>query len=458
MHHHQDGISSKQVDVNRRDFVKLGIAAGAGLSLVSASGFAAQPGTDEMPFFAAPPMEQVRIGFVGVGNMGMNHLRNLVRIEGVEITAVCDIVEEKVLRAQDLVETAGQARPTGYSRGDRDFVRLCAAEDLDLVYTATPWEWHVPVCVAAMEHGKHAATEVPAAVTLEECWQLVEMAESLNKHCIMMENCCYGHTEMTVLNMVRRGLLGDILHGECGYLHDIRSIFLGAQGGREWFQAHALNRDGSLYTTHGIGPVAQCMNINRGDQFAFLVSMSSKGLGLGAYARENLPEEDPRRALQFKSGDVNTTLVRTQQGRTLTVVYNCNNPRPYSRINLVQGTRGIVEGYPDQVHIEGVSPDHEWEPMETYLKQYEPALWREMGSEVSGFGHGGMDYLEDLRLIHCLRQGLPLDMDVYDAAAWSAIAPLSERSVAEGSVPVEVPDFTRGRWSTRPELDVPGGV
>ena len=446
--------------MNRRDFVKLGMAAGAvsGLSGLGAADAAPETAEADTPFLGAPPMERVRIGFVGVGIMGTSHLRNLLRIEGVEIKAVCDVLEEKVERARDLVEAAGHARPEGYSRGEYDFVRLCAEEDLDLVYTATPWEWHVRVCVAAMEHGKHAATEVPAAVTLEECWQLVETAEKKRRHCVMMENCCYGRTEMTVLNMVRLGLLGDVIHTECGYLHDVRDLFLGIHPERKWFHPHAVNRDGSLYSTHGIGPVAQCMNINRGDRFDYLVSMSNNALGLAAHAREKLPADDPRRDLAFRSGDVNTTLLRTRNGHTMTVVYNCNNPRPYSRINLVQGLRGIVEGYPDRVYLESESAGHEWEPMEAYWGKYQPALWREVGETAAAYGHGGMDYLENLRLIQCLRQGLPLDMDVYDAAAWSAIAPLSEQSVVGGSAPVQVPDFTRGRWERRPVLEVPGGA
>jgi len=436
-------------ELTRRDFVKLTAASGI-LAMTSAETTSAEP------LFAAPPTERVRIGFVGVGGQGASHVRNLVRIEGVEVKAVCDVLEDRVVRAQDIVEQSGQPRPTGYSSGDHDFLRLCEQEDIDLVYTATPWEWHAPVCVAAMENGKHAATEVPACVTIEECWQLVETAEKQKKYCIMMENCCYGRTEMTVLNMVRQGLLGEIIHGECGYLHDLRALFTGVTPGREWFGAHIKKRNGSLYTTHGLGPVAQCMDINRGDRMVHLVSMSSAARGVNLFVQENIPPEDPRRAAPYLSGDVNTTLVQTEQGRTINIVYNCNNPRPYSRINLVQGTKGIASGYPDRVFLEGTSPDHEWEPIENHLQQYEPKLWREHGAQAASAGHGGMDFLEDLRLIHCLQAGVPLDMDVYDAAAWSAIAEASERSVANRSAVVEIPDFTRGAWASRPQLQVPG--
>lgn len=443
---------------NRRDFVRIGVAAGAAWSLLGKAAHTVSAQGETPAFFTAPPMERVRVGFVGVGSMGTNHIGNLLKLEGVEIKAVCDILEERVTRIQDMVVAAGQQRPEGYSRGDRDFERMCAEQELDLVYTATPHKWHVPVCVAAMENGKHAATEVPAAITLEGCWQLVETAEARGKHCVMMENCCYGRTEMAVLNMVRKGVLGELLHAECGYLHDVRDLYLQMAPGREWFQENPLTRNGNLYPTHGLGPVAQCMNINRGDQFSHLVSMSSPGLGLAEYAREKLPEGDPRRDLVFKSGDVNTVLIQTHLGRTITVMYNCNNPRPYSRVNLVQGTRGIVQGYPDRVYIDGVSPAHEWESMEAYYEKYDAKLWRDQGAMVTQYGHGGMDFLEDMRLIESLRGGLPTDQDVYDAVAWSSIGPLSERSVAGRAAVTDVPDFTRGRWRERPQIEVPGGA
>lgn len=440
--------------ISRRDFVKIGVAAGVSLPGAWA---ATQEGTGPPhALFAAPPLEKVRIGFVGVGNQGTSHVRNLARIEGVEIKAVCDIIEDRVIRAQTIVREAGQPCPAGYARGDHDFLRMCEEMELDIVYTATPWEWHAPVCVAAMETGKHAATEVPACVTIEECWQLVETAERHRKHCVMMENCCYGRAEMIILNMARQGVLGEIIHGECGYLHDLRALFTGVAPGREWFGAHIQKRNGSLYTTHGLGPVAQCMDINRGDRLTHLVSMSSAARGVNLYAREHFPESDPRRAVTYLSGDVNTTLVHTERGRTITIVYNCNNPRPYSRINMVQGTAGIACGYPDRVFIEGKSPGHDWEPLENYAAHYEPTLWKDHGADAASSGHGGMDFLEDLRLIHCLRAGAPLDMDVYDAAAWSAIAGVSEQSVANRSAVVDIPDFTRGAWRERPQLAVPG--
>ncbi len=448
-------------DLDRRDMLKLG-AAGLGAAMIGSAAACARSeaappaalGSPPLEPFSAPPMETVRIGFVGVGGMGSAHCRNLLRIEGVELKAVCDIVPEKVATIQQWAEEAGKPRPTGYSRGDYDFQRLCEEEDLDLVYNATPWRWHVPICVAAMEHGKHAATEVPAALTIDECWQLVENAEKHQKHCVMMENVNYGRMEMMVLNLVRQGLLGEVLHGEGGYLHDLRGIKFSAEGEGLWRRAHAVTRNANLYPTHGLGPIAQCMNINRGDRFDHLVSMSGPSRGLQAYAQEHFPPGASQRSEQFILGDVNVSLIKTARGRTIYVSHDTNLPRPYSRIHLVQGTRGLFQGYPNRVHIEGRSPEHEWESADDYLKEFDHPLWSDEGENARGAGHGGMDYIEDYRLVKCLREGIPTDMNVYDAAALSAVIALSERSVADGSSPQAFPDFTRGRWETNPPLGI----
>ena len=439
----------------RRDFLKLGVAGGLTAALaptdVAATGQA--PAT-RLPF-VAPPIDRVRVGFVGVGGMGTVHVNNLVRIEGAEIRAVCDIVEEKVERAQNIVERAGFARPKAYSRGPRDFERMCHEEDLDLVYTATPWEWHVPVCLAAMTTGKHAVCEVPIAYTVDDCWRLVDTSERTHRYCIMMENCCYDRREMMILNLVRRGMLGELLHGECGYLHDLRSIKFSTEGEGLWRRAHAMKRNGNLYPTHGLGPVAQCFDINRGDRFDYLVSMSGNSRGLRLYAAEHFPDDDTRRREQFVLGDVNVSLIRTARGKTIYLAHNCDDPRPYSRINLVQGTRGIVSGYPDRIHIEGRSPKDQWEPLDKYREEFEHPLWRAEIVRTATGGHGGMDVLEDTRLVAALRAGIAPDLDVYDAATWSVVCALTERSVADRSRPIDFPDFTRGRWRTSAPFDIP---
>jgi len=401
-------------------------------------------------------MEIVRIGMVGVGGMGTAHVRNLLRIEGCQITAVCDIRPAHAQRSADLIVEAGFPPPTLYTEGERDFQRMCAEEDLDLVYTATPWEWHVPVCLAAMSNGKHAVTEVPAAYTLDDCWSLVEGAEHYGKHCIMMENCNYGRMEMLAFHLVRQGLLGEILHAEGGYLHDLRDIKFAEEGEGLWRRAHSMARNGNLYPTHGLGPVANCMDINRGDRFATLVSMSSPSRGLQLWAEEHYPEGHPKRRETYVLGDVNLSLIQTALGRTILVNHDTNLPRPYSRINKVQGTRGVFHGYPDRVYVEGVSQPHQWDEAQAWLEEHDHPLWREMEERSQGAGHGGMDFMEDYRLIKCLREGLPTDMNVYDAAALSAVTPLSEWSVATGSAPIEFPDFTRGKWRSWPALGLVG--
>jgi predicted dehydrogenase len=440
-------------DPSRREFLQTAAALGLGSTLardLPGPQLAAQATT----VFAAPPMERVRIGFVGVGGQGSVHVDNLLKIEGVELRAICDIVEWKVARAQDAVVAADQPRPAGYARGPRDFERMCAEQDLDLVFTATPWEWHVPVMLAAMQHGKHAVTEVPAAMTVDDCWQLVETAEKLKKHCVMMENCCYDRREMLVLHLVRKGMLGELLHAECGYLHDLRGTKFAKEGEGLWRRAWSQQADGNLYPTHGLGPIAQCMDINRGNRFDFLVSMSSNHRGLEEYAAAHFAENDPRRHEAYKLGDVNVTLIRTLKGQTIYVSHNTNNARPYSRINLLQGTKGIIQGWPDRIHIEGRGPEHAWEPLTRYYDEFEHPLWKSARVQGATAGHGGMDFLENWRLIQCLRAGLPTDQTVYDAAAWSAIVELTMRSVAARGRPQDVPDFTRGKWQTTPPLGI----
>jgi predicted dehydrogenase len=453
--------------VSRRELVKLGAlgvgaaavgCAAAGCSIQARSGSRRDPAP---PPFAAPPTDEVRIGFVGIGGMGSVHVRHLLNIDGVRLKALCDIRPAHAERARDWMIEAGRPEPRLYTRGEWDFVRMCEEEELDLVFNATPWRWHVPICVAAMENEKHAATEVPAASRLDDCWKLVETAESQQKHCVMMENVNYGRWEMLVFHMVRRGVFGEVLHGEGGYLHDLRGVKFSSEGEGLWRREHSKVRDGNLYPTHGLGPIANCMDINRGDRFDYLVSMSGPSRGLQEFAREHFPSDAPQRRETFALGDVNVSLIKTANGRTIYVSHDTNLPRPYSRIHLVQGTRGLFQGYPNRVYVEGRSPEHRWEDAGAYLEEFDHPLWRQTAKDDreyrgEGVGHGNMDYLENYRLIKCLREGLPTDMNVYDAAALSAVCELSERSVANGSRPEAFPDFTRGRWRTNPPLGIVG--
>ncbi len=455
-----ENINIEKRELNRRDFIKLGTTAAVGATVV---GIAIEGCSDHQRSLSSEPklpdvapMDKVRIGFVGVGTQGSFHVQNFLRIDNVEIKAVCDIIPEKVEKIQKWVTDAGFTQPKGYSKGKYDFINMCENEELDLVYTCTPWNWHVPVCVAAMKNGKHAATEVPAAVTIDKCWDLVETAEKYNKHCVMMENCNYGQRELMVLNMVRKGVFGELINASAGYLHDLRNYKLGGAYEEDWRIQHSIKRNGNLYPTHGLGPVANCMNINRGDRFDYLVSMSSNARGLNNFAAKHLGPDHKYSKMKYALGDVNISLIKTVKGLTISLFHDTNLPRPYDRIDMVQGTNAISIGYPDRIHIEGKSPAHEWESLENYREQFDHDLWKNIGELAKGANHGGMDFLEDYRLVQSLLTGTPTDMDVYDAVALSAPSELSEISVADKSRPVDFPDFTRGMWKKREPLVIPG--
>jgi len=443
---------------DRRDFLKLGATIGAGVVVggLAASGCSNRLTSAAPARIKTKPKDVIGIGLVGIGVMGSVHCRNMIKIDGVELRAVCDLMPERVERAQRWAEEAGQPRPDGYGKDEWDFKRMCEREDLDLILTATPWEWHVPICVAAMKAGKHAATEVPAALTIEDCWRLVETSEKTGKHCVMMENCCYDRTELMILNMVRKGMFGELTHASCGYLHDLRALkFSTEYYYKMWRLKYSVGKNADLYPTHGLGPVAQCMNINRGNQFDYIVSMSNASRGLNIYAEENFGPDSPHTKQKYALGDIITTLIRTVKGQTIVITHDTNSPRPYTRNILVQGTKGIVRKYPQgKIHIEGKSPAHRWEELKDYYEEYDHPLYKQLSAEGQGLGHGSMDYMEDYRLIHALRTGTYPDMDVYDAAAWSAVVELSGKSIANRSRSIDFPDFTRGKWKTNPPLGI----
>ena len=412
-------------------------------------------------FNAGAPL---RIGFVGVGARGTALLELLLKLGGVQVPAIADIDENNLRRAQAAVEKHGQPRPEGYSRGTTDFQRLCGRNDLDLVLTATPWQWHTPVAVAAMKAGKHAATEIPAAVTVEECWELVETAEKTGRHCAMLENECYARNNLLVFNLIRSGLLGEPMFAEAGYMHDLRSAQFEAT---PWLLEESKRRNGNLYPTHPVGPIAWWMDITRGDNFTFLVSMSSKSGGLHEYAAKKFGAGDARSQAQFALGDVNTTLLRTEQGRSVSLYFETSTPRPKEQLIGIQGNKGVYSGMEDKIFIDGRSNKAEgpnwlhnpaWEEMAAYRETYEHRLWKAHGAQAQGTAHGGTDYMVAWRFLKSFREGKAPDIDVYDAATWSAIAPLSEKSVAARSRPVDVPDFTRGKWKQRVPIDADGIV
>lgn len=407
------------------------------------------PPRDSMMGVKFEPRDIVRVGIVGTGLRGRSVLHELLGVGNMRITALCDIVPEKVEMARAQLRDAGHAHaPAVYLAGERDFENLCKRDDIDIVYTATPWDWHVPVCLAAMANGHHVATEVPAAYTIDDCWKLVDLSEQSRRHCIMMENCCYGSNELLVLQMVRAGLFGELKHGAAAYNHDLRSILFETKDEGLWRRAAHLRRNGNLYPTHGLGPVARYFDIHRGDRFDYLVSMSTPEMGLTKWRADHVARDDPRWSERYVNGDLNVSLIRTAKGRTIRLEHDVSSPRPYSRINSIQGTRGIFEDYPPRVYVEGRGKDDVWTTIDAYKAEFEHPWWREQGARAINGGHGGMDFIMAWRLVQCMREGLPPDMDVYDAAAWSAPGPLSEQSVAAGSAPARFPDFTRGRWAS----------
>jgi predicted dehydrogenase len=459
---------------NRREFLKLSGLAGIGLMGTGFRGLSAeqldqvwhQSKRDHvqrfnMSGYAAPKIETVRVGVIGLGMRGPGAVNRLSKIEGVEIKALCDLRPEMVDKVMKKLEDTHH-KPATYSGSAYAWKKLCDRDDLDLIYIATPWQWHTPMAVYAMEAGKHAASEVPAAVTLEECWQLVETSERTKKHCMQLENCCYDFFELMTLNMARNGFFGEIIHGEGAYIHDLLDLnFSKGDGYQEMWRLQENFRNGNLYPTHGLGPICQIMNINRGDQMDYLTSLSSNDFHMKSHA-EKLAEEDgffSSYAVKNYRGNMNTTMVRTKKGRSIMIQHDVTSPRPYSRIHLVSGTKGMAQKWPK----EGISTGHGWmkdEEVKALEEQYTPEIVKKVGEMAKQIGgHGGMDFMMDWRMIDCLRNGLPLDQDVYDAALWSAITPLSEWSVANRSNSIDVPDFTAGAWKENQpvELTLKGG-
>ncbi len=416
-----------------------------------------------MSGYAAPKLDTVRVGFVGIGDRGSGAVKRMTFIEGVEITALCDIRQSAVDGAQKILKDAGLPPAKEFVGGLEGYKELCNSDLVDLVYTATPWEYHVPVGVAAMEGGKHTAIEVSTARTMEECWQIVETSERTKKHCVILENCCYDFFEMLTLNMVRQGLFGDIIHGEGAYIHNLdywlfnkpkdEKMTDGAY--TKMWRMHENKRKANVYPTHGLGPICQAMNINRGDKMEYLTSMMSDDFTLKHRIKEKA-QEDPffEQFLDWDMrGNMDISLIRTTLGKTIMVQHDVSSPRPYSRIHMLSGTKAFAQKYPrPQIALGHRAMNAE--KMKEMSDKYSPEIIKRVGEMAKKVGgHGGMDFIMDWRLIDCLRNGLPMDMDVYDAAAWSSITPLSEWSIANRSNSIEMPDFTRGKWETnKPEI------
>lgn len=411
--------------------------------------------------FKASPIKKVKVGIIGLGNRGTTLLQMfewLVAQGHCEIIGLSDLQEKKVQKAAERLNQWQKKKPKTYFGNDTEWKKLAQEDDIDLLLIATPWEYHAPMCIYGMNQGKHVACEVPLAYTLSECWELIETAEKNQKHCIMIENCCYNEEELFVLNMIENGVFGDITHTEGAYLHDLRAHMLSNDYYEDqWRLKHHIERDGNFYTTHGLGPISFYLNIGRGDTFDHLTSMSSRELNLSETAKRlGSPYTD------FKCGDMNSTMIKTAKGKTILLQFDVHTGRPYSRINKVVGTKATHDGYPSRLYIDKEELaywGHQWlseDDYKTYQSKYTHPIIKKLKKISQGFkqGHGGMDFVMIYRLIRCLNLGLPLDINAYDSVMWSAVTPLSEISVASKSMSIPIPDFTNGKWKKENPLEI----
>ncbi|MGW0521773.1 Gfo/Idh/MocA family oxidoreductase [Crossiella sp. NPDC003009] len=399
--------------------------------------------------------ETVRVGIIGLGNRGASMLPLFLAVPGVRVTALCDTNPAALAKAAKAVRDAGQPEPATFGKGERAYEQLCGREDVDFVYIATPWEWHVPMSLAAMHGGKHVGVECPMALTVAELWQLVDASERTRRHCIQLENCCYGRNELRLLRMVRAGVFGEVLHGAGAYIHDLRELLLSdTYYAAEWRRAWHTKLNADHYPTHGLGPVAGYFGINRGDRLVRITSMATPALGMAEYRKAHEEPGDSSWKEHYVKGDTTMSLLQTAGGKVIRLQHNVSNPYPYSRLNQVAGTKGVFEDYPPRIYVEPKHSGHKWGSFEDF-KSYDHWLWTDIGPGPGG--HGGMDYLMLYRTMQTMRLGLVPEVDVYDSAVWSAPVPLSAESIRRKGAAVPIPDFTRGRWrdSSRPTLDSP---
>jgi len=409
-----------------------------------------------------PAIKQVKVAFIGLGNRGIEHLKlvDALSPDKATITAICDVQKSKVDAAlEELKKSKHGQEPAVYSGTVEIWKKMINRDDIDLVIISTPWEDHTPMCVESMQRNKHVAVEVSAAYTLEDMWKLVNTAEETQRNCMMMENVCYGDEELWLLNMAQQGVLGTLTYAECAYIHNLRELLFSKDYYYNmWRIRHHDLRDGNLYPTHGLGPVAQYMDVNRGDSFESLVSMSSLQASLDEYSKHVESTNEFYSKSGYKHGDINNSLIKTAKGRTILVQHDVVTPRPYNRINALAGTRGYHEGYPSRLSLVDIGKGHEWlndEDYKLYNEKYKHPLWEKLKTGIEKYGgHGGMDFVMIYRIIDCLNKGWFLDQDVYDAASWSVVIPLSTLSIELGNIPLKFPDFTRSRWSERRDLGI----
>ena len=462
------------MDKSRREFLKgtawMGAAAmavGCMAQQTAASRLASGAGAP-MHGFRVAPMKRIRVGFIGVGARGTPAVKRIAQIPGCEVTAISDINPARLDAVQKWMKEQGLPAPKEWSRnGDKDAWKgLCDSDVCDVVYSATPRPLHCPINVYAMAHGKHVLQEVPGAFSLDECWETVEAAEKYRRHCMMLENCTYGEEEMLAFNLIKKGKLGEIVQAEVGYQHDQRSLQYNPRDGVFWRIDRHMKHHGNYYPTHGLVPAGRCLDINRGDRFEYLVSMETKSASFEAFGQANFPADDRvvgvdgkpfnRHTQRMVKGDINTCLMHTAQGKTLSLIHNVCTPRPYDRGNLFMGTKGIYRSYPsllmaweEKIGDGGAHKYFDEAKAQKIKEEYRHPFWQVAGEIAKKVGgHGGMDFVMDLRWAYCLQNGLPLDTDVYDLATYSSIVELSERSVNARSAAIDFPDYTRGGWKT----------
>ena len=438
----------------RRDFIKTTAAASAGFSILSSSNL-----------FAKDKDTKVKLGIIGVGFRGQSHLELALNRTDVDVVAICDIQQRMIDLSLSIIEKAKKPKPQIILDGPYGYKKLLDNKEIDAVIIATPWEWHSVMCIDAMNAKKYVGCEVITGMTVEECWELVHTSERTGMPLMMLENVCYRRDVMAVLNMVRQNIFGELIHLQGGYQHDLREVKfndgktdpgVGAEFGdkafseAQWRTLHSVNRNGELYPTHGIGPLAMMANINRGNRFTQLVSYSSKARGLHNYVVKVGGETHPNAKINFKLGDVVTTMIRTANDETILLQHDTNLPRPYSLGFRVQGTNGLWMDVNKSIYIEGQSKEpHRWEDAKTWLDKYDHPLWKKYGNDAAGAGHGGMDWFVLNAFIEAVKLKTNTPQDVYDAVTWSAITPLSESSLLLGGQSVDFPDFTNGRWMYR---------
>ena len=401
--------------------------------------------------------DKLKMAFIGVGGRGRAHVGNALNRKDVDITAICDIDPMAVKKTIGMIDKAGFAKPVVYDKNELDYLNLLENKDVDAVIISTPWLWHARMTKDAMEAGVYAGVEVSAANTLEECWDLVNTHEKTGTHMMILENVNYRRDVMAVLNMVKQDVFGELVHFRCGYQHDLRNVKFsrgtefgkGAEGEARWRTQHSLLRNGDVYPTHGVGPIAAMCDINRGNRFVSLTSTATKAIGLNNFIVKNGGEDHPNAGIKWKQGDVITSTLETAKGESIIITHDCNLPRPYSLGFRVQGANGLWEVDGNRIYIEGKSKPHQWDVADEWLKEYDHPLWKKYGEFAEGAGHGGMDFFVLHSFVESAKRNIAPPLDAYDAAAWSVITPLSEMSIENNGSPQDFPDFTRGNWIKR---------